>query len=182
MPPADSGLQGWVGSAVPVAQAQLPAARAAGIAMFPDYLHAPGPCSPRRYCHCTWLPAPSPLGREFRQGFIKKSVSSCSPHWPPAGNLGFLPVSGMPQAPMRLCMPMHAPRRGHAPPHPSAAPGPAEGPVCSPHPPPPPASPAGVRGWRATPPLCCLPLSSVPVLGGLCPSQPPQPQAAASPA
>lgn len=24
MPPADSGLQGWVGSAVPVAQAQLP--------------------------------------------------------------------------------------------------------------------------------------------------------------
>ena len=180
MPPADwsAGLGGVCGAGGPRPNCLMGAARAAAIAMFPDYLHAPGPSSPRRYCHCAWLPAPSPLGREFGQGFIKKSVSCCSPHWPPAGNLGFFPVSGTPQALMCLCMPMHAPGRGHAPPHPSAAPGPAEGPECSPHPhlplpPAPSASPAGVRGWRATPPLCCLPLSSVPLLGGLCPSHPP---------
>ena len=56
MPPADSGLQGWVesGAGGPRPNCLMGAARAPGIAMLPDYLHDPGPSTPpHTYCHCT---------------------------------------------------------------------------------------------------------------------------------
>lgn len=47
-----AGLGGVCGADGPRPNCLMGAARAAGIAMLPDYLHDPGPSTPT-YCHCT---------------------------------------------------------------------------------------------------------------------------------
>lgn len=126
------------------------AACAAGSVMLPDYLSAPPgpphPHAPARTATAQSSQLPVPW---VRHGFIEKSVSSCSPHWPPAGNLGFLPVFGRPQALMHLCQPMLQ-RRAHAPTHPSLR---VAQLGVSPHPHLPFQHRLQESGWRATPTL-----------------------------